>query len=103
MRQLKHRLTVADGEALWAAPRDGWQIQTRHTFSQNIIAEEYHDATTNPLARLGRATCRVCGGVIEKGAPRFMVVGDPRDNGWTAEYWYVHATRCVGVSRGETT
>lgn len=94
-RQLKYRLTVADGEALWAAPRDGWQVKTRHHFSQNIATEEFHSCETSRTAKLGRATCRVCGGRIEKGEPRFMLVGDPHDNMWTAQYWYVHATRCV--------
>lgn len=99
-RSLKHMLTVADGYALWNAARDGWQVTGYGKLSHRSLGVEYHAADTAAAtgARLGNGTCRVCGERLEVGAPRFMVLGDPGDNAWTMQKWYVHATPCVAQS-----
>lgn len=95
-RKLKYMLNPADGWALWLASRDGWQVKLAapYGFSLRVVAKEYHDATT-PLPQLGLVTCRVCGEKIPKGEPRFVLIGDPGDNLWTAHKWHVHAKPCV--------
>lgn len=95
-RSLKHMLTIEDGRLLWNAKRDGWQVSHRSRLSRRNVGVEFHDENAGQTgARLGAATCRVCGGKIAAGAARFVVLGDPSDNAWTMQRWYVHANPCV--------
>lgn len=97
-RPLKYMLMPEDGRALWEAHRDGWEVKVRfHRFSHRVNGVEFHSmlGSSQTGAKLGVATCRVCGKKIEAAAPRFMLLGDPGDNTWTTQKWYVHAEPCV--------
>ena len=101
MRKLKYTLTAEDGSKLWSAKRDGWQVSGYGRLSLRTLGVEYHSMPVagETGAKLGVATCRVCGGKIEAAASRFMVMGDPGDGGgWTMQKWYVHAEPCVALS-----
>lgn len=100
-RKLKYMLTAQDGRQLWAAKRDGWQVSGYGRLSERTLGVEFHSMLTTPESALGVATCRVCAGKIEAAAPRFMVMGNPGDNSWTMQKWYVHAEPCVQAETGQ--